>query len=392
MRTDLSVRWASVYFLGGLILAVTELSARAAEPGKLTAAVQPFVERHELAGAVMLVADKDKILTTETAGWADIEGKKPMQPDSLFWIASQSKPITGVAVMLLVDDGKISLEDPVEKYLPEFQRQMYAAGKEGDQVILKKPRHPITVRNVMNHTSGLPFKTALEEPTLDLFPLSRRVQSYAKVPLDFDPDTKYQYSNAGINTGGRIIEVVTGKSFEAFLDERLCQPLGMKDTTFWPSAAQEARVAKSYKPGQDNKGLEATTIPQLYYPLSNRTQRYSMPAGGLFSTAHDLSRFYRMLLRGGELDGKRILSEAAVKELTKRQTPTDLKESYSLGFSVSPTTFGHGGAFSTNSVADSDRGQVFIWLVQHAGFPGEGGKSQGVFQQAARETFPAKGK
>lgn len=389
MRTKLSVRWASVSFLGGLILA---LPAQAAEPGKLTAAVQPFVERQELAGAVMLVADKDKILATETAGWAEIEGKKPMESDSLFWIASQSKPVTGVAVMLLVDDGKISLDDPVEKYLPEFQGQMYAAGKEGDQVVLKKPRHPITIRNVMNHTSGLPFKTALEQPTLDLFPLSQRVGSYAKVPLEFDPDTKYQYSNAGINTGGRIIEVVTGKSFEAFLDERLCRPLGMKDTTFWPSESQEARVAKSYKPGKDNTGLEATTIPQLYYPLSNRTHRFAMPAGGLFSTAHDLSRFYRMLLRGGELDGQRILSESAVKELTKRQTPSDLKESYSLGFSVSPTTFGHGGAFSTNSVADSDRGQVFIWLVQHAGFPGEGGKSQGAFQQAAREAFPAKGK
>ena len=187
--------------------------------------------------------------------------------------------------MMLVDEGKVNVDDPVEKYLPEFRGQMVVAERDANHVLLRSPRHPITVRNVLSHTSGLPFKSALEEPTLDLFPLTARVRSYAMTPLEFEPDSKYQYSNAGINTAARIIEVVAGMPYEEFLDERLFQPLGMKDTTFWPSEEQVARIAKSYKPGAGNQGLEETKIDQLYYPLTDRTQRFPMPAGGLFSTA-----------------------------------------------------------------------------------------------------------
>ena len=366
-------------------------SLHAQATGTLVAGVQPFVDRQELAGAVMLVADNDKVLAVEAVGWADIAAKKPMQKDSLFWIASQSKPITTAALMLLVDEGKVNVDDPVEKYLPEFRGQMVVAERQPDRVVLQKPKHPITVRNVMSHTSGLPFKSALEEPTLDRYPLSVRVRSYAMTPLEFEPDSKYQYSNAGINTAARIIEVVTGKPFETFLEERLLQPLGMPDTTFWPSEAQAARIAKAYKPGPGNKGLEETTIGQLHYPLTDHSERFPMPAGGLFSTAHDIARFYQMLLRGGRLEGKRYLSEAAVKQLTSRQTPPQLKESYGFGFGVGNTFFGHGGAYSTNSIADTKHGLIFVWLVQHAGFPGEGGKAQDVFKKAAISTFaPAK--
>jgi len=370
-----------------LALQLVSASLRAQPSGKLTAGVQPFVDRQELAGAVMLVADKDQVLAAEAVGWADIAARKPMQPGSMFWIASQSKPITATALMMLVDEGKVNVDDSVEKYLPEFRGQMVLAEKDADHVLLRRPSHPITVKNVLSHTSGLPFKSALEEPTLDLFPLAARVRSYAMTPLEFEPDSKYQYSNAGINTAARIIELVAGMPFERFLDARLFQPLGMKDTTFWPSDEQVARIAKSYKPGSGNQGLEATTVGQLYYPLTDRTHRFPMPAGGLFSTAHDMARFYQMLLRGGALDGKRYLSEAAVKQLTSRQTPPDLPQSYGFGFSVSETTFGHGGAYSTNSFADTQRGLILIWLVQHAGFPGEGGKAQDAFKQAAMVAF-----
>lgn len=366
-------------------------SLHAQATGTIVASVQPFVDRQELAGAVMLAADKDKVLTVAAVGWADIAAKKPMQTNSLFWIASQSKPITTAALMMLVDEGKVNVDDPVEKYLPEFRGQMVVVEKQPDRVVLQKPKHPITVRNVMSHTSGLPFKSALEEPTLDRYPLSARVRSYAMTPLDFEPDSKYQYSNAGINTAARIIEVVTGKTFEKFLDERLFQPLGMSDTTFWPSAEQAARIAKAYKPGPGNKGLEATTIGQLTYPLTDRAERFPMPAGGLFSTAHDLVRFYQMLLNGGQLDGQRTLSEAAVKQLTSRQTPPELKDSYGFGFGVGNTHFGHGGAYSTNTSADTERGLIFVWLVQHAGFPGDGGKAQDAFKAAMLDKLaPAK--
>jgi CubicO group peptidase (beta-lactamase class C family) len=360
---------------------------RADGPGPLAASVQPFVEREELAGAVMLVASREKVLAIEAVGWADVESKKPMRTDSIFWIASQSKPITATALMVLVDEGKVQLDAPVEKYLPEFKGQMFVAEKDDEHRLLRKPRHPITVRNVLSHTSGLPFKSGIEEPRLDLWPLSVRVRSYAMTPLDFEPDTKYQYSNAGINTAARIIEVATGTPFEKFLDDRFFRPLGMIDTTFWPSDGQVTRVARSYKPGAGNNGLTAIDIDQLTYPLTDRAQRFPMPAGGLFSTAADIARFYRMLLRGGELDGRRYLSESAVKELTRRQTPAEFKESYGLGFGVGGTTFGHGGAYSTNTTADTERNLILVWLVQHAGFPGDGGKSQEEFRNAAFQAY-----
>lgn len=356
-------------------------------PTKLAPSVQPLVDRQELAGAVMLVADRDKVLDVEAVGSADIAAGKPMTADCMFWIASQSKPITAAAVMILVDEGKLKLDDPVEKYLPEFRGLMVAAEKDNQHLLLRRPRQPITLRQVLSHTSGMPFKSALEDPTLDLFPLVARVRSYAMTPLDSEPETKYQYSNAGINTAARVVEVVSGMPFEQFLHDRLLQPLGMSDTTFWPSAEQAARIAKAYKPGPGNKGLVETPIGQLYYPLTDRAQRFPMPAGGLFSTAADLARFYQMLLRDGQLDDKRVLSESAVKQLTSRQTPAGLPTSYGLGFSVSESTFGHGGAYSTNSLADRRQGLIFIWLVQHAGFPGAGGKSEETFRRAAVEAF-----
>ncbi|MCB1229934.1 MAG: beta-lactamase family protein [Verrucomicrobiae bacterium] len=353
----------------------------------LAGSVQPFVDRQELAGAVMLVADKDKILTTETVGSADIAANRPMTGDAMFWIASQSKPITCAAIMMLVEEGKIHLNDPVEDYLPEFKGQMVVSEKSDEKVVLVKPDHPITVREVLSHTSGLPFKSGIEEPTLDRWPLEARVRSYAMTPLDFEPSSAYRYANAGINTGARILEVVSEMPYEKFLQERLFDPLGMSDTTFWPTEEQAKRIATSYQPGPEKQGLEPTVITQLHYPLTDREVRYPMPAGGLFSTAHDLSRFYRMLLNGGELDGKRLLSEESVKTLTSRQTPEGLSNSYGLGFKVDPHRFGHAGAYSTNSFADTEHGLILIWLVQHAGFPGEGGKAQDAFVKAAIASY-----
>ena len=134
----------------------------AAEPAKIAAALQPYVEKQELAGAVALVADKEKVLTCETVGYADVATKKPMQKDSVFWIASQSKPITATALMMLVDEAKVSVDDPVEEYLPEFKGQMGVVEKDAEHVLLKKPTHLITVRNVLSHTSGLPFSSPID--------------------------------------------------------------------------------------------------------------------------------------------------------------------------------------------------------------------------------------
>ncbi len=359
------------------------LSLPAAEPS-VSSALQPFVESGSLAGAVTVVANKDKVLSLETVGFMDVGAKQAMKPDSLFWIASMSKPITGTALMLLVDEGQVKLDDPIEKYLPEF-KALQVAGVNGAE--LKKPSRLVTVRDVMSHTSGMPFKSAKENPTLDGLPLKDAVLSYASTPLQSEPGTKYQYSNAGINTGARIIEVVSGMSYEDFMDQRLFKPLGMKDTTFWPNEEQVSRLAKPYKPSADKTKLEETTISQLIYPLSKRDNRYPMPAGGLFSTGADVATFCRMLLNGGELNGKRYLSAEALKTMTSKQTGDSVKDGYGIGWSTNGMTFGHGGALATNMTIDPQRGLITVFLVQHAGFPGDGTKSHGAFVKAANDTF-----
>jgi CubicO group peptidase (beta-lactamase class C family) len=356
-------------------------------PASCAAALQSFVDKHELAGAVALVVDKDKVLAVEAVGFADIAREKAMKTDAMFWIASQSKPMTATAVMMLVDEGKIALDDPVEKYLPEFRGQMVVAEKDNDHALLRKPAHPITIREVLSHMSGLPFKSAVEEPTLDGLPLAAAVRSYAMAPLQTEPGTHYQYSNAGINTAARIIEVVAGVKYEDFMQRRLFEPLGMKDTTFWPNEEQAQRVAKSYRPNDAKTNLVEFPITQLIYPLTDRARRFPMPAGGLFSTAQDTALFCRMLLNGGELNGRRYLSEAAFKELTKRQTPESVKDSYGLGLAVGSDWFAHAGAYATNMEIRPAKGLAIVWMVQHSGFLGDGAKAQGVFKNWAIERF-----
>ena len=356
------------------------MTTRIPRRGQLAAALQPFVDKRWVAGAVMLLADKDKVLRLETAGFADIAAGKPMRPDALFWIASQSKPITATAFMMLVDEGKVRLDDPVEAYLPEFKGQWLRVEQDADHVLLRKPRHPITVRNILSHTSGLAFSSPVETPTLDLLTLRQAAASYAMMPLEFEPDTKYQYSNAGINTAGRIIEVISGMAYEDFLDQRLLGPLGMKDTTFRPSKRQTARLAKSYKPNAGETDLEETPIAQLRYPLDDRA-RQPVPAGGLFSTARDCARFCRMVLNGGTFEGTRYLSESAVREMTTRQTAPGIPDSYGLGWGVGDGWFGHGGAHETNMTVLATRGLIRVYLVQVAGLRRDGFKGLNVFSE-----------
>jgi CubicO group peptidase (beta-lactamase class C family) len=377
------------------LLTVVTLFFVSGLPGSLSAdtpvspasELQPFVDRHELAGAVALVADKNKVLSVETVGFADVKDQQAMKADALFWIASQSKGMTATAVMMLVDEGKISLDDPVEKYLPEFHGQMVRAEKDADHILLRKPAHPITIREVLSHMSGLPFKSAIETPTLDGLPLATAVRSYAMTSLQTEPGTHYQYSNAGINTAARILEVVTAEKYEKFMQQRLFDPLGMEDTTFWPNEEQVKRLAKSYRPDPTKKKLVEFSLNQLGAPLTNRTHRFPMPAGGLFSTAQDTAIYCQMLLNGGELNGRRYLSKAAFKELTKRQTPDSVKQSYGLGLAIGPDQFGHGGAHATNMEIYPEKGVVIVWMVQHGGFPGKGAQARVVFKNWAIAQF-----
>ena len=381
----------------------------------IAAVVLPFVDSHALAGAVTLVASKDKVLDLEAVGYADLAAKKPMKTDDLFWIASQTKPMTATAMMMLVDEGKVNLDDPVEKYLPEFKGQMLEVKQEKGPAVLKKPVHPITIREILSHTSGLP-NIPPKGGRWDKLSLKDSVLGYASTPLALEPGTKHVYCNAGINTAGRIIEVVSGMPYEEFMVSRLFKPLGMKDTTFWPTEEQVQRLAKSYKPNKEKTGLEETPITQLTYPLTSR-ERHGFPAGSLFSTATDLSTFCRMILNGGVYGGKRYVSEAAVQEMTSTQTGDLLnlearraadgglarlnknENGYGLCWATSRKVhdkagpgsgggFGHGGAYATDMQIDPQRGLIMILMVQRAGLPGpEAGKIRSEFRKAAMEAF-----
>jgi CubicO group peptidase (beta-lactamase class C family) len=349
----------------------------------MAAVVQPYVDKHLIAGAVTLVADKDRVLALEAAGYADLATKKPMQTDSLFWVASQSKPICAVAVLILVDEGRLQLDEPVEKYLPEFKGQMVIADRDEQHVLLRRPQHPITIRNTLTHTTGLPYKSPIEEPSLDLFPLDTRVKSYAMLPLAFEPDTKYLYSSAGINTAARIVEVVSGMPYDEFLDKRIFQPLGMKDTTFWPTPGQLQRLAKSYKPVPG--GLEEFPILKLRYPLDDRGRR-PVPGAGLFSTATDLSIFYRMLAHQGIFAGRRIISEQAVREMIRVQFPA-AKPNYGLAIETTGKLIGHGGSYNTHSRLDCEHQLITVFLTQEVEFPKDARNIVEVFRKAATAAF-----
>ena len=353
--------------------------------GALAAVAQPYVDRQELAGAVMLVANRDAVLAVESVGCADIAAGVPMQPDTLCWIASQSKPITATALMMLVDAGRVDVEAPIAEYLPEMRDLWLIAEQDDAHRVLTRPI-PVTVRHILTHTSGMPYCSAMEQPTLDGLPLRDAVRSYAMTPLQFAPGSRYEYSNAGINTAGRIIEVISGMPYETFLDERLFRPLGMTDTTFWPNDAQLARLAKTYRPAADGAGLEEMPISQLQYPL-NGSNRYPMPAGGLFSTAADCATFCRMVLNGGVANGQRYLSEAAVAQMTTRQTDPAWEAGYAFGWATGNDTYGHGGANSTNMEINRHTGLITVFQVQHAGFPGRGGECSGAFRQRAEELY-----
>ena len=369
-----------------VFIATVALVTRAAEPSKLAAAMQPFVDHRQLGGAVMLVADKEKVLALEAVGWMDIAAKKKMRTDCLFWIASQSKPMAAAALMTLVDEGKVGLDDPVEKFLPEFREQWLIAERDSDHTLLKKPKHPIAVRNLLNHTSGMLYKTPAEQPTLDVLPLDARMRAYIMSPLQFEPGTKHLYANAGINTAARIVELVSGLPYEKYLAEHILQPLEMRDTTFWPDAGRIQRLAKAYKPNASKDALDEAAIPQLRYPLDDRS-RCVQPAGGLFSTAHDLLNFYRMILNGGVFAGRRILSEQAVRQMTSKQTG-DLPQAYGFGFDVNRGMIGHGGTFGTNSGIDPTHRFITIFLIQYGGPPSDLKNFFPAFRKAAAEMCP----
>lgn len=352
----------------------------------LEGVLDPFAAAGAIPGAVVLVADGSSVLAEAAVGHADLVQGRPMRMDTLFWVASQTKPVTAAALMMLVDESKVRLDDPVADYLPEFGKLWVRAEEDEDHLLLERPERPVTVRDLLCHMSGMPFRSAMEEPSIDLLTLSGATRSYLMTPLAAQPGRNFLYSNMGINTIGRVIEVVSGTSYESFVTERLLRPLGMDDTTFSPNPEQLGRLATNYRPSADGSAYEATNISFLFYPLDS-PERQAVPAGGLFSTAPDMLKFLRMILGRGVYEGTRLLSESAVTQMAQRQTPAEVEANYGLGWSLGPDSFGHGGACGTDMKVYPDAGIAALYMIQHQGLTEQGGGCFAAFEAALRDLF-----
>ena len=377
------------------IMACLTTLARAADPPKLpavTAAIQSAIDAKEVSGAVTAVVTKEKLLDLQAVGLADVASSKPMATDSIFWIKSMTKPVTAVAVLMLQDEGKLNVEDTVAKYLPGFADLRTPSGKPAD----------LTIGQLLDHTSGLGEAGKGGEPAKSLADLLPRILAS---PMQFEPGERWKYTQSGINMAAHVIEVVSGQPFDVFLEQRLFTPLGMKDTTFYPSGGQLDRVVTRYRKNKETGALEPeparTDLPERNRPPTGND--------GLYSTAPDFARVAQMLLNAGQLDGRRYLKPETVKLLATPRTG-GMKagfvpgSAWGLGVGIvgqpqgvtsalSPGTYGHGGAYGTQLWIDPVKGVAYILMMQRTTFGtpayrnGDDTKLRADFQQAAAATL-----
>ena len=359
--------------------------ALALDPAKLSAihpAMAEAVKAKQAAGIVTLVMEKGEVVHHAAVGMADIVKGRAMEKDALFWIASMTKSVNAAAVMTLVDEGKIALDEPASQWLPELAKVTVQGGV--------PPEKPVTLRMLLSHTAGIAFPS--RKPTDGAISLKSYVTSLLKTPLAFQPGSSYEYG-FGPTVAGRIVEIVSGMKYEDFMRMRLFEPLRMQDTTFHPNDAQRARIARTYKMDEDTQELVPGYNPFVTSDAS--VQHMPEPAGGLFSTAADMGRFYAMIANQGELDGKRILSVASVADMTKPVSAGGKQLNYACGWQVNTETqrvcasmpvgsFGHGGAFATNGWIDPQSGMVTVFLVQNVLVP-VSGKPRDAFQRLVME-------
>ena len=329
----------------------------------ISEAVKPYVDQGVFPGLISVTADKDGALTVESVGFANVESKTPMTMDSVFWIASMTKGVVAAGLLILVDEGLVDLDAPVETYLPEFANVRVEEPGENGVSTLRPPKSKQTVRQVMCHMGGLRFITpTMDRYGIDVFPARALATSMVDVPLFADPGTQFSYSNLGIDVGAAIIESVTGFPFEDYLKKRIFDPLKMYDTSFWLTEDQNKRLVTPYKV-LDGRCIPDTTSA-LFYPFTDRQHRFAEGGGGLFSTPRDIIKFYQMIAGKGQYRGTRILSEEAIKIMATKQTPEDCDQPYSVGMWTDGEWIWHGGALGTEGRANIETGEARIYMVQ----------------------------
>ena len=339
-------------------------------------AISPYVENGQLPGAISVFYNNG-VQETACLGYADPETKRPITMDDPFMQCSQTKGFCGVTVAMLVEEGKISLDDPVSKYLPEFKTLWVESKAKDGSRVLKKAKNVLTVRMVMNHTGGFPFELP-EFKTMGgwsrRMPLRSVAATAASQPIMFEPGTRVQYSNVGIDIGAAVVEKVSGMRWEDFLKKRVFEPLGMKDSGFWPSDEALARRIWIYECRKNQPAKRRGFDPAMQPPF-NDDRVFSSAGAGLWTTANDQLKFYKMLMNLGVGDnGVRILKEETVKAIRAVSTRPKGKGGYSLGLTAPEADaedqwFGHGGAWGTNCMVNWHKKQLKLWVVQLVGGP-----------------------
>ena len=362
----------SLFLLGGILLAGCCQTACVKDSGTKYAAdaVMPYVKSGECPGYIS-VFYKQGVQETACLGWANVEKKVPINMEQSFMQCSQTKGFCGVTIAMLVEEGKISLDDPVSKYLPEFKKLSIRMKNKKGKWENVPAKNVLTIRMVMNHTGGFPFETpSKSKKGWSSSSLRDTAREAARNPIRFEPGTRALYSNTGIDIGAAVIEVVTGKPWEVFLKERVLDPLGMKNTTFQPTDEQLANSISMY----DVKGGKKAKFRAFnkWMPLPHNGPTVFPSAGaGLWTTANDQLKFYKMLMNLGIGDnGVRILKEETVKNLLASSTRPKGLGGYSLGLNVTKDGWlGHGGAWGTNCMVNWKTKQLRMKVVQFNGGP-----------------------
>lgn len=339
----------------------------------------PYVESGQLPGAISIFYN-DGVQETCCIGYADVAAKRKIGLDNAYMQCSQTKGFCGVTIAKLVEEGKISLDDPVSKYLPEFAELWVLDQKNDSTQTLHKAKNTLTVRMVLNHTGGFPFEVSAKRPDVrgggwsGGAPIRQVASIAAASPIMFEPGTAVLYSNTGIDIGAAIVQVVTGMKWEDYLKQTVLDPLGMKATWFWPTDEQIANKIELYRYVQDAPAQWREEMDNQQRPY-NDSHVFASAGAGLWTTARDQIKFYKMLMNLGVGDnGVRILKEETVKSILAQSTRPAGMEGYSLGLNTpkedsEDAWFGHGGAWGTQCTVNWHKKQLRMWVVQSAGGP-----------------------